>query len=180
VLLQNLLKAVGTSAEETKDASQSKLLEAKMRADLLHVISERDAAKKISMVAQRSVDLLEGNVENLKKEKAKLQHDKLRLEREVRAARALADGLSSSLLKSDHHQDDLEYYKRRSSDLEAHIQGMTALMAEKNQELQELRRCRNRNLSQQRLEALRAAGEPSTKSVGAKTKRPRRSQLDID
>lgn len=178
--IEKMLKSVNSSAEAAKDKSQTTLLEAKMRADLLHAISERDVAQKDSLSAQRSCDLLSGDVENLKNDKTKLQHDKLRLEREVRSARALADQLSSSLLGSDHHKEDLDYYKGKSKELEIHLQGMTARLAEKNQEIQELRRCNNRNLSQQRLEALRAtvaplraAGESSTGSNSAK--RPRKS-----
>ena len=139
-----------------------------MRADLLHAISERDAAQQDSLVSQRSRDLLSGDVENLKKEKTKLQHDKLRLEREVRSARALADQLSSSLLGSDHHKDDLDYYKGKAKELEIHLQGMTSRLAEKNQEIQELRRYNNRNLSQQKLETLRAAGEDTTTATQPK------------
>jgi polyhydroxyalkanoate synthesis regulator phasin len=178
--LQNLLKAVGESAEHTKDVSQTKLVEAKMRADLLHVISERDAAHKDSMVAQRRVELLSNDVANLKTEKTKLQHDKLRLEREVRSARALADGLSSSLLSSNnsgnhHHRDDLDYYKGKAKELETHLQGMTARMAEKNKEIQELRRCNDRNWSQQRLQTLKAAQEPSISTSDRVRKHPRHS-----
>ena len=182
LLLQNLLKAVGESAEDTKDASQTKLVEAKMRADLLHAISERDAAHKDSMVAQRRVELLSNDVSNLKTEKTKLQHDKLRLEREVRSARALADGLSSSLLLSSssngnggNHMDDLDYYKGKTKELETHLQGMNACLAEKNREIQELRRCNDRNWSQQRLETLKAAQEPSTSTSRVVRKHPRHS-----
>ena len=171
LISQNLLKAVTESAEATKDESQTKLLEAKMRADLLHAISERDASQKDCWIAQRSVNLLRGDVENLKTERTKLQHDKLRLEREVRSARALADQLSNSLLGSDsHHRDDLDYYKGKSKELELHLQGMTARLAEKNQEIQELRRYNNRNLSQQKLESLRESGMES-----ATAKKPRKS-----
>jgi hypothetical protein len=182
LLLQNLLKAVGASAEVTKDASQTKLVEAKMRADLLHAISERDAAHKDSMVAQRRVELLSNDIRTLRTEKTKLQHDKLRLEREVCSARALADGLSSSLLLSSsnnngnsNHRDDLDYYKGKTKELETHLQGMNARLAEKNKEIQELRRCNDRNWSQQRLETLKAAQEPSTSTNRSVRKHPRHS-----
>ena len=139
-----------------------------MRADLLHAIAERDASQKDCLMAQRSADLLQNDVQNLKADRTKLQHDKLRLEREVRSARALADQLSSSLLGSDaHHKDDLDYYKGKTKELEIHLQGMTAKLAEKNHEILELRRCHNRNLSQQKLESLREptmSGKKSRKS----------------
>ena len=148
---------MGETAEDTKDESQSKLLEAKMRADLLRVVSERDASQKESMVAKRSVQLLQTTVEHTKKDVAKLRNDKALLERELRQARSMADSLSKSLLstKEGSTLEDLDFYKQKSNELEARLRGMTACLAEKNQEIAELRRCNNRNVSQQRLQSLR-------------------------
>ena len=55
----------------------------------------------------------------------------------------------------------------KAKELEIHLQGMTAKLAEKNQEILEPRRCHNRNLSQQKLESLREptmSGKKSRKS----------------
>ena len=152
---QNLLKSVEGSTEEARDSSQNKLVEARTRADLLQLRSERDSSRKDAMVAERAVALLTSEVTGLKKDRTKLQHDKLRLEREVRSARSFASGLSTKLLGAG-NQGDLEYYKGKLRELEAHLQGMEASMAEKNKELVELRRCRDRNWSQNRLEAWKA------------------------
>lgn len=159
--IKNLLKAVDRSAEETKDSSQAKLVEAKLRAELLQARKERDAAHHESLVAQRSLELLKGDAEALKKEKIRLQHENLRLEREARSARSLVEALGSTSDRRDNGAstapgETVDYYKRKARDLETHLQGMTARLAEKNQELRELRHCRDRNRSQNRLEALRA------------------------
>lgn len=163
--IKNLLKTVTDSAEQTNEKTQWKLVEAKMRDDLLKAIFERDDAKKELQVANRSYDRRGEDIEKLKKNKNKLQHDKIRLEREVRAARALAEQLSSSQLGgSGHHKNDLDYYKGKSKQQEIQLQGMTARLAEKNQEIMELRRFSNRNLSQQRLDALKSAGDSSKRA----------------
>jgi len=69
----------------------------------------------------------------------------------------MADSLSKSLLstKEGSTLEDLNFYKQKSNELEARLRGMTACLAEKNQEIAELRRCNNRNVSQQRLQSLR-------------------------
>lgn len=159
--IANFLKAVTDSAEKTNEASQWKLVEAKMREDLLKAIFERDTAKKDLLVSRRSYDRLGEEVENLKKDRIKLQHDKIRLEREVRAARALAEQLSSSQLEHGHHKNDLDYYKSKSKEQEIYIQEMSARLDEKNREIIELRRFNNRNLSLQRLDALKDGGSSS-------------------
>jgi hypothetical protein len=44
------------------------------------------------------------------------------------------------------------------TELNTHLQGMSAIVAEKNREISELRRDRDRHLSQNRLAALKATG----------------------
>jgi len=148
------LKAVETSTEETKDASQTKLVEAKLRAELLHARAERDEAHQNSLVAKRSLELLSNDVTALKTERTQLKNDKLRLDRERRSAQSLAESLS----RSSNRDPDVDYYKRKSVELETHLQGMTSRLMEKNREINELRNHRDRNLSQNRLAALKAIG----------------------
>ncbi|VEU36418.1 unnamed protein product [Pseudo-nitzschia multistriata] len=166
--IQNLLKAVDRSTEEAKDSSQAKLVEAKLRADLLQTRKERDDLHHESMVSKRSLELVTNEANSLKQEKSRLQKENIRLEREARSARVLAESLSRSKnanLNNGNDEHNAEFYKRKTRDLETHLQGMTARLAEKNQELMELRHCRDRNLSQNRLEALRAGKKISNKKI---------------
>jgi chromosome segregation ATPase len=105
--VQNLLKAVETSNEGARDAAQAKLVEAKMRADLLHCTSEKNDALSRLEEVQRRVELLEDDVRNLKDKSTKLQSDKVQLERDYRSAQAMIDSLHGSL------NMDVEYYKRK-------------------------------------------------------------------
>jgi len=168
--IQNLLKAVDRSTEETKDSSQTKLVEAKLRAELLQARKERDVSHHDSIVAQRSLELTTAEADAFKQEKTRLKHENSRLEREARSARSLAESLSrSSFGSSDSgngngNSNNTDYYKRKAQELEIHLQGMTARLVEKNQELLELRHSRDRNLSQNRLEALRASGASDKKA----------------
>jgi uncharacterized protein involved in exopolysaccharide biosynthesis len=95
---------------------------------------------------------------NLKKERTQLKNDKVRLERERRSAQSLVDNYAAADVTSENNNSsDVEYYKRKAIELETHLQGMTARLGEKNREIHELRRDRDRNLSQNRLAALKAS-----------------------
>ncbi|OEU12832.1 hypothetical protein FRACYDRAFT_244105 [Fragilariopsis cylindrus CCMP1102] len=169
-IIKNLLKAVGTSNEETKDMSQSKLIEAKLRADLLHTRSECLEVTEEKLIANRSLELVTIDLSNLKKERTQLRNDKVRLERERRSAQSLVDNYAAADANStNNNSSDVEYYKRKAIELETHLQGMTARLGEKNREIQELRRDRDRNLSQNRLAALKASTSTSMNGGGGKS-----------
>jgi hypothetical protein len=178
---QNLLKAVGTSNEETKDISQSKLIEAKLRADLLHTRSECLEVTEEKLIAYRSLELITIDLSNLKKERIQLKNDKIRLERERRSAQSLVDNYAAAAdvrNSEKNNSSDVEYYKRKAVELETHLQGMTARLGEKNREIHELRRDRDRNLSQNRLAALKASamgGSGGNGNGGGNNKKSRHS-----
>ena len=161
---------MGTSNEETKDMSQSKLMEAKLRADLLHTRSECLEVTEEKLIANRSLELVTIDLSNLKKERTQLRNDKVRLERERRSAQSLVDNYAAADTNStNNNSSDVEYYKRKAIELETHLQGMTARLGEKNREIQELRRDRDRNLSQNRLAALKASTSTSMNGGGGKS-----------
>mmetsp|Transcript_847 Transcript_847/g.995 ORF Transcript_847/g.995 Transcript_847/m.995 type:complete len:173 (-) Transcript_847:229-747(-) len=148
-----------------KDLSQTKLVEAKLRGDLLHTRMERDEVLEEKLILNRTLELSTLDVQNLKQERAHSKNEKLRSERERRQLQALVDTFSASASTHNSNQSsDLEYYKRKSVELETHLQGMTARLLEKNREIHDLRRDRDRNVSQNRLAALKAMSNTTTNS----------------
>lgn len=161
--LQNLLKAVDGVTEDTKDSSQAKLVEAKLRAQLLQARRERDASSQIALLAEHSLELLTAEADALKVEKNRLKHENFRLEREALSSRSLAESLSKTtegITGSSSSGENADFYKRKVKDLQNHLQGMQARLLEKNQEIRELKHCRDRNLSQNRLEDLKETKKP--------------------
>jgi hypothetical protein len=102
------LRAVETSNEETKDKSQSKLVEARMRADLLHMTSQRDQALGDLSETQRRCKLVEDELSQTKTKLSKVQLEKMQVERDQRATLSLAQ----SLQQGNKHSD-ADYYKRK-------------------------------------------------------------------
>ena len=151
-----------------------------MRADLLHARAERDAAHREAEDARRSSRNLAGEVAGLRRDNDGLRASTARLETELRSARSLAERLSSSKGNGDdlHRAAELE---SRAKDLESRLEAATARLAERTEEVRELRRYRDQHLSQQRLEALRATAattkdnNKNNNNGGKKQQRPRYS-----
>jgi predicted RNase H-like nuclease (RuvC/YqgF family) len=143
------LRAVETSNEDTRDQSQAKLVEARMRADLLHMTSQRDEALGNLAQSQRHCKLVEDELYQTKIKLSKVQQEKMQVERDQRATLSLAKSLQGNV------HSDADYYKRKVTELNTHIQGLSAVLTEKNRQIEELRRQLERNMSQNRLAAFR-------------------------
>jgi hypothetical protein len=149
-LKQNLLRAVETSKSETRDASRRVEVEAKLRAEVTALRGERNEALASAAGSSRQVELLQEELRTLKQKHHKLSQEKIKLERDSRAAISLARSLDS------HASSDVEFYKRKASELSSHLQTQQALVAEQKHQMDEMRRQMERSMSQNRLSNLRA------------------------
>lgn len=140
-----------TAAVDARNASQAAIKEASLRAEVSMATALRDEALGEAEEYKRKTVLLEEQLHNTKTKLAHATQAKLKMERDQRA--------NASLLKSlDSHSSnaDTEYYKRKVNELTGHIQGLQATIAEKNRQMEEMRRQLERNVSQNRMEGLRA------------------------
>eukprot|EP00980_Cylindrotheca_fusiformis_P010008 scaffold2214_cov139-Cylindrotheca_fusiformis.AAC.5 len=155
--ITNLLRTLDTSNEETKDNCQAKLLEARLRADLLHMTAKRDEIMEEHAQTEQRANLLDADLADTKAKLTRVQQEKMQVERDQQATMSLANALQGN------NQSDVDYYKRKVSELNTHIQGLTAILTEKNRQIESLRREKERSMSQNRLASYRAGGDRKKK-----------------
>jgi len=109
IISKNLLKAVEASKSSARDMCRSVQTEARLRGDISNVRSERDTAIGEGAESKRKVILLEEEVRLLKARVARLTHEKIKVERDSRAALSLARSMDN------HNASDVDYYKRKVS-----------------------------------------------------------------
>jgi Tfp pilus assembly protein PilV len=102
-----LLQAVETSNEASTTAAQTSLIQAKLRADFLHAVEEKNEAQSKWQECQQSLQLVQTDLDHYKAKNQQLVHDKWQLERDYRAAQAVYGSLQGSV------NADVEYYKRK-------------------------------------------------------------------
>lgn len=110
---------------------------------------KRDEALGQAEEHKRKASLLQDELKDVKIKLSCVTQEKLKMERDQRVAASLAKNLEN------HVSSDVDYYKRRVTDLSGHIQGMNAVVAEKNRQIEDMRRQIERNMSQNRLANLR-------------------------
>lgn len=107
IILQNLLKTVETTKSDARDASRNVQVEARLRADLSHLRSERNDALAEAAEFKRKAELLEEELRTTKAKFAKVVQEKIKMERDSRAAISLARSLDT------HASSDCDFYKRK-------------------------------------------------------------------
>ena len=107
--LQNLLKAVEASKASARDASRAAQTEARLRGEVSTLRSDRDTALGQCAESNRKVGLLGEEVRLLKARVTRLTQEKIKVERDSRAALSLARSMDS------HAASDVDYYKRKVS-----------------------------------------------------------------
>jgi hypothetical protein len=108
-LNQNLLRAVETSKSDARDASRHAQLEARLRSDLSSLRGERDEALGIAASLRRKITLLDGDLQTAKQKVARVEQEKIKMERDNRAAMSLAKSVGTET------SSDVEFYKRKVS-----------------------------------------------------------------
>jgi ABC-type Fe3+-citrate transport system substrate-binding protein len=101
------LRAVETSKVQARDQSEAALLQARMRADLLHATTQKDQALGDGHETKRRLALVEEDLRQTKSKLSKMTQEKIQLERDQRATLSLAKSLQGNV------HSDVDYYKRK-------------------------------------------------------------------
>jgi hypothetical protein len=92
---------------EARDSSRSAQVEARLRGEITNLRSEREDALASAAESKRKANLLEEEVRLVKAKLGRLAQEKLRQERDSRAALSLARSMDS------HAMADTDFYKRK-------------------------------------------------------------------
>jgi chromosome segregation ATPase len=139
-----LLKAVETGQSHTCEKARVAMSEATLRADLRMLTKERDELLGQHEESQRQCALLEEQLGNIKTKLTRVNQEKIKLERDQRTTLSLAKSFDNNA------SFDLDYYKRKVQELTGHVQGLNAVLGEKNRQIDEMRHSMERSLSQSR------------------------------
>lgn len=137
------------SKADARDTSRVALAEARLRAELSVMLSKRDEACENAEQSKRRATLLDEELRQVKTKLARVTQEKIKMERDQRATMSLAKSMDS------HVSSDVDFYKRKVSELTSHVQGLNAVIAEKNRHIDEMRRQIERSMGQNRLANLR-------------------------
>ena len=157
---QNLLRAVEAAKSDARSASRRIQAETRLRSECTTLRTERDAASAEAADAQRRATLAEDEGRAARTQLQRCLHEKARMERDSRAALSLARTLDA------HSGSDAAYYKRQMAGLNEQLHQLQATVAEQNLTIAELRRQRERSMSQNQLSQLRAGGGGGTAGGG--------------
>ncbi len=102
-----MLQAVEASKSNSRDTSRAAQTEARLRSEITSIRAERDVALGTNAEMKRKVNLLEEEVRLLKSRVGRLTQDKIKIERESRAALGLARSMDN------HAASDVEFYRRK-------------------------------------------------------------------
>lgn len=106
---QNLLEAVEASKANAHNASRAARTETSLRNEISTLKLEKEKVAETYIEAQRKMTLVEKEVGLLKSRVERLTQDKVKIERDSRAALSLARSMDS------HASSDVHYYKRKVS-----------------------------------------------------------------
>jgi len=139
--------------EGSNNTIQDNARAAQMGASLgeeMHVIrSQREVSLEACAELTKKNSLLEEELRFLKGKLHRLTQEKLKVERDSRAAISLARSLDM------HTSSDAEFYKRKVDELKDRLNSEQAVATEYKVQLEEMRRKMERSFSQNRLSQLR-------------------------
>ena len=145
------MQAVEKSQSDNREASQVALIEAKARSELAAMTSKYNNAISQMDEAKRKALLLEEEVKLIKVKLSATQQENIKMERDKRAVTSMVMNLNSSTnINGSATGSDIEYYKRKATEMSRQVQALNAVVAEKNRERDALRRQLERNMSQNR------------------------------
>ena len=159
------------SNEERKEETELQVLVAQLRTELYDVRTERDTLVGHQYDSERVLSFVQTKVEKLEQERTQWKTDKIVADRQRRTTQTLLDQLLQDQPQQQQHQHEprdgrrgtggdgstgnRNYYQQKCNELETRVQGLQARITFKNQELEAVKHDRDRNLSQNRLEALK-------------------------
>ena len=175
---QNLLRTIEATKSETHDSCRAAQNEIRLRSDICSLRLERDEAKASVLEASRKSNLMDEELKLLKSKLARITQERIKMERDSRAAISLARSLDN------HTHSDTEFYKRKVrcflnaeeilncmktqnshfiiispklkvADLTDRLKSKDSIIVEQELEIKELKRQVDRSLSQNKLAHLR-------------------------
>lgn len=137
------------------------MTEAKLRADVSVFKRQRDEAQSTAEESARKVTLLHEELHQNKTKLARVTQEKMKMDRDQRVAMSIAKSLENSAASAD-----VDYYKRKVSELSGNLQSMYTTLAEKDRQLENLRSQLERNMNQNALAQWRGGDfESSRKNI---------------
>jgi predicted RNase H-like nuclease (RuvC/YqgF family) len=149
MLPKNLARALDHSRSQTQDAARSILVEARLRAEVTTMMSQRDEAIGQAEEYKHKATLVQEQLHNQQTKLSRVTQEKIKLERDFmasqRATKTLVQNMETNTTTTDN-----EYYNRKISELTGRLQSQNAVIAEKNRQIEEMRRQLERSISQTR------------------------------
>ena len=158
------------SNEERKEETDLQVLVAQLRTELYDVRTERDTLVGQQYESERVLSFVQTKVEKLEQERTQWKTEKVVADRQRRTTQTLLDQLLQDQPQQQQQHEprgggrgnggdgstgNRNYYQQKCNELESRVQGLQARITFKNQELEAVKHDRDRNLSQNRLEALK-------------------------
>lgn len=130
---------------------------ARLRAELNVATTKYNEEQGQSEGHKRRVTLIQEELHDVKIKLSRVTQEKIRMERDQRASLSLSKSLDNPGITAA----DLDFYKRKVSELNGNVQGLNAVVAEKNRQIDEMRRQIERNASKHRVDILRRLSSTS-------------------
>jgi hypothetical protein len=146
---KNLARALEHSRSQTQDAARSILVEARLRAEVSTMMSQRDEAIGQAEEYKHKASLVQEQFHNQQTKLSRVTQEKIKLERDCMASQRATKTLVQSM-ETNSTSTDNEFYNRKISELNGRIQSQGAVIAEKNRQIDDMRRQLERNVSQSR------------------------------
>jgi chromosome segregation ATPase len=147
--IQNLIRAKESALTQARAASAAQSQEGPLRAELSHWAKKYEQTVADLEESRRKCALLQGELDHARIQLSKSKSDKAKVERELRAAKnAAALQLAQQSRSSDEFaaagegadNSELEFYKGRTSALNVKLTRLGAVVAEKDRQIDEMRR----------------------------------------
>ncbi|CAB9520631.1 expressed unknown protein [Seminavis robusta] len=164
--IENLVRALGKTKRDANDASKAAMVESQLRSEIQSLMTAKDKAVEDANESKRKHELLQGDLEQTKTKLAKVEQDKVKLERDRNATMTWARSVDN------HVNSDSDFYKRKVSEQNIQIQSLNAVVHEKTCQIEDLRRQLDRSRSTNRLAQL---GTSQTTARGTAKKARKRS-----
>ncbi|CAJ1934348.1 unnamed protein product [Cylindrotheca closterium] len=156
--ISKLLRTVTSTNEATQEQSQAKVSEARLRSDLLQMTKSRDEARQRLSKTEKRCKLLEKDLAGVKSKLAQELQAKKQMQHHQQAAESLKNAFHGG------NQSNIDYYKRKVTELNTHVQGLTWILAERNREIELLQHQKDRFLTQNQQSSRRKEAKGTTRS----------------
>jgi hypothetical protein len=106
------LRALETAKSDARDTSRAVQMEARLRAELSFMRSERDEALSVASECNRKVQLLDDELRSTKSKLLRTSQEKAKTERDSRAAIQLARSLENNSSNDDYYRHKVRTLER--------------------------------------------------------------------